>query len=112
MHRKVTLQHYNLTHHGKDKGRTILPDGSVIGAYDDNPIINALAYDVEFENRDVREHMTNAIGENMLARAYADGHITMESHAILNHRKDYVAYELKDKHVSLFWDFCHEEAVF
>ena len=43
--------------------------------------------------------MANAIGENMLARADANGHVTMEFHAMLNHRKNDTVCELKDKHV-------------
>ena len=35
----------------------------------------------------------------MLARADADGHVTMTLHEILNHRKDDAAYELKDNKV-------------
>ena len=34
----------------------------------------------------------------MLARAGADGHVTMSLQAILNHRKSDTAYELKDGH--------------
>ena len=41
--------------------------------------------------------MANIIGENMLARADTDSHITMALQEILNHRKNYTAYELKAK---------------
>ena len=38
-------------------------------------------------------------GENVLARADTDGHITMALQATLNNRKNDTAHELKDKHV-------------
>ena len=99
IHGKVTLQLDHMIQCGKVKGRTLSPDGSIIGIYNDNPLLNTLTYDVEFEDGDVREYMANVIGENMLARTDADGHVTMALQAILNHRKDETAYELKDKYV-------------
>ena len=41
--------------------------------------------------------MANAIGENMIARADADGHITMALKSILTHRKNGTSHEQKDK---------------
>ena len=66
-----------MIHRGKVKERTLSPDGSVIGTCNENPILNALTHTVEFEDGDVREHMANVIGENMLARDDADCHVTM-----------------------------------
>ena len=82
----------------KVKGRTLSPDSIIIDTYDDNPILNTLTCDAEFEDGDVREHMANVIGKNMLSRADADGHVTMLLHAITNHRKNDASYELRDKH--------------
>ena len=82
---------------GKVKKRTLSSDGSDICIHNDNPLINAFACDVEFEDGDVREHMANIIGEHILARADTDCHITMSLQAILNHRKNDTAHELKAK---------------
>ena len=87
-----------MTKRGKVKGRTLSSHGSVIGTCNDNPLLNALTHDVEFEDRDVRECVANVIGENMLARADADGHVTMVFQATLHRRKNDAARELKDKH--------------
>ena len=62
-----------------------------------NPILITLTYDVEFEDSDVKEHIVNVIGENMLAITDADGQITMELQTTLSHRADETEYELKDK---------------
>ena len=91
MHGEVTLKHDNLIQRAKVKGRTLSPDGRIIGTFDENPLLNALACDFEFEDRDVREFMANAISENMLSITDADGHVTMELQVIINHRKDETA---------------------
>ena len=57
---------------------------------------NSLAHAVEFEDGDVREHSTNVIAENMMCRVGADSHVFMALQAIINHRKDNTACDLKD----------------
>ena len=54
MYSEVTLQRDNLIKRGTVKGRTLSPDSSVIGACDDNHVLDTLASDVEFKYRDVR----------------------------------------------------------
>ena len=60
-----------------------------------------MAYDVDFEDRDVRERMANMIVESMATRTDADGHVTMALETILNHRKDDAAYNLQDRYSCL-----------
>ena len=45
---EVTLQRRDILECGKIKGRSLVPDGSIIGTYNDNLILNTLYYDVEF----------------------------------------------------------------
>ena len=97
-HNEVTLQRDDLIQRGKVKGRTLSADSSDICTHDDNPILNTLEHDVEFEDGDVREHMDNAIYENMLARANFYGHIVMALQEMLNHGNNDTARELKNKH--------------
>ena len=40
----------------KVMGRTIGPTGRVDGTYDENPILNTMMYDVEFNDGEVREY--------------------------------------------------------
>ena len=82
---------------GKVKEKNLSFDGDIIGTQNENPILNSLTYDVEFEYGEVREHMDNTIGENVLTMADADCHVTMALQAILNHRKYETTCELKDK---------------
>ena len=98
IHGKVTLQLYTVTQHDKVKGRTLSPDGIIVGTFNDNNILNDLTRDVEFEDGDVREHMAKATCENMLTRTDVAGHSTMVLKAMLNHRTNETEYELKDKY--------------
>ena len=82
---EVALHYYDLMQRGKAEERTISPDGSVIGACNDNPILNSMPHDVEFEDGDIKELMANTIAENMLTRTDADGNVAMELETMLNY---------------------------
>jgi hypothetical protein len=99
IHADVTLQRNNQLIRGKVKGRSLAPDGSIIGYYNDNPVLNTLTYDVEFPDGEVREYTANIIAENMLTRVDSDGHVTMALDCILDFEKDDTAYGTKDKYV-------------
>ena len=77
MRSKETLQLDDLIQYCKVKRRNLSPDSSVIGTKNDNSILDNLTCDVEFEDRQIREHMINTISENMLTRADANGHVTI-----------------------------------
>ena len=53
---------------GKVIGRSVEPDGTIIGSYDDNPMLNSFLYDVEFPDGQVKEYSANMLAENMLTR--------------------------------------------
>jgi hypothetical protein len=48
---EVHLQVGDNLHKAKVIGRAIGPDGRVAGEYDDNPMLNSIVYDVEFNER-------------------------------------------------------------
>ena len=45
---EVQLQMGDSLVQGKEIGRLVGPEGTIIGSYDDNPILNSLLYDAEF----------------------------------------------------------------
>ena len=85
--------------HVKVKGRTLSYDGRIIGTCNDNPILNTLTCNVEFEDGDVIEYVASTIGENMLIKTDTDSHITMQFQTMFNHRKYETSCKLKDKNV-------------
>ena len=52
----------------KVRKRATGPDGTVIGTYDDNSILNSMVYEVEFPDGQVKEYSANVIAVNMLTR--------------------------------------------
>ena len=95
------MQRVNVMKRDKVSGGTLSPDGIIIGAHNISPIINTLTFDVNFEDRHIREYVSTAIGGNMIAITDDDGHISMPFHAVLNHRVYETTCELKDKHASV-----------
>ena len=48
---------------GKVKKRSLASDGSIIGYYNNNLVLNTLTYDIKFPDREVREYTANIIAE-------------------------------------------------
>ena len=72
---------------GKVKGRDLSYDSSIIRTCNENPILNTITHDVEFEDDDVGDRMANIICENMLTRIDVTVNITMSLQTMLNHKK-------------------------
>ena len=70
---------------GKVTKRVVGSDGQQLGTYDNNPILNTMLYEVEFDNSDIVEYAANVIVENMIGQADDDGF----SHATLRSIDDY-----------------------
>ena len=56
---------------GKIKQQTLGPNGRVSGTYHDNPYLNTLLYDVEFDDGTVKEHTANIIAEHIILQCDA-----------------------------------------
>lgn len=74
-------------------------NGEIVGAYNENPILNTLVYDVEFPDGDVREYSANIIAENMYAQVDADGFSHMLLDYIADYKKDGNAIDKADSYV-------------
>ena len=85
----------------KVQGRTILPDNSVIITHNENPILNIMKHNVEFEDGNVREFVVNIIVQNILTKTNDDTHVSMALETMLNHGKEDAAYDLEDRHFCL-----------
>jgi hypothetical protein len=73
---------------GKVTKRALGPNGTVAGAYDENPCLNAMIYEVGFPNGQLKEHAANVIADNMLTQVDFDGHSLTMMEAMINHRED------------------------
>ena len=72
----------------KVKGRAKDINGNVIGSYDDNPILNSLVYDVEFEDGVVKQYAANTIAENMYAQVDSEGFSQSLLDSIIDYKSD------------------------
>ncbi len=70
----------------KVMGQTIGPTGRVDGTYDENPILNTMMYDVEFNDGEVREYAANVIAENLLNQVDDEGFTMTRLKSINDHK--------------------------
>ena len=96
---EVQLQMGDSLVKGKVIGRSVEPDGTIIGSYDDNPMLNSFLYDVEFPDGQVKEYLANVLAENMLTRVDRDGFSVTLLEAIIDYKKDESAINIADKYI-------------
>ena len=85
---EVSLQLGETMSFGKVTKRAIGPDGTVAGTYDENPYLNSMIYEVEFNDGQIKEYAANMIAENMLTQVDSDGFSLTMMKAIIDYRKD------------------------
>ena len=85
---EVLLQHGEKVQTGRVIQRSIGAEGTVLGSYDDNPLLNSIIYDVEFDDGTIKEYSANVIAENMLSQVDSEGFSTTIMEAIIDHKKD------------------------
>ena len=62
--------------------------GRVIGAFNENPLLNTLVYDCELPDDTKKEYAGNIIAENVLYEADPDGYFSYELKEIVDHKID------------------------
>jgi hypothetical protein len=85
---EVQLQNGNELTTGKVVRRALGPDGTTVGSYADNPILNSIVYEVEFPDGQTKEYAANTIAENMLSQIDSDGYSTALMQGIIDYKKD------------------------
>ena len=73
---------------GKVKRRATNANGSANGTYDQNPLLNTMVYEVEFEDGTVSEYAANSIAENMLRSVDDEGYSTTLMEGIVDWKRD------------------------
>ena len=97
---EVQLQLGDEISRGVVKRRAVGPEGKAVGAYDDNPKLNSMVYEVEFPDGQVKEYAANVIAENMLTQVDSEGFSVTLMEAIVDYRKKHgVAVDKPDQFV-------------
>ena len=99
-------------------GHSKSEDGSTVGTYDDNPMLNTLVYDVEFPDGTVKEYSANVIAENLYSQVDTDGHSHILLDAIIDYKKSGGAVNKDEQYIitksgrssSHAQDYCRMEA--
>ena len=93
---EVMLQNGDKLQSAKVLQRSIGPDGTIEGRYNDNPVLNSIIYDVEFPDGTIKEYSANVIAENMLSQVDSDGFSMTVMEGIINHQMDETTAVHKD----------------
>ena len=97
---EVLLQNGDSLQTARVQRRSIGPDGTTVGKYNDNPFMNSITYDVEFPDGTVKEYSANVIAENMLSQVDDDGFALTMMEGIIDHKMDTaVAVPKYDKYI-------------
>ena len=96
---EVLLPHGDEVKAARVKGRHKDENGNVIGAFNDNPLLNSLIYDVEFPDGTIREYAANVIAQNMYSSLDENGFSKLILDTILEHAKDNSATDKADKYI-------------
>jgi hypothetical protein len=74
-------------------------DGRLIGTFNDNPLLNTLLYECEFEDRTNRAYSANTIASNIFMESDADGYTSNLLYEIVDHKSSGEATKMADKYI-------------
>jgi hypothetical protein len=73
-------------------------DGKLIGEYNNNPLLNSLLYECEFDDGTVKEYAANTIASHIFIESDADGFSSLILHHIVDHKSSEEAVKMADKY--------------
>ena len=76
------------------------PDGEEYGHGDPNPLLSTLAYDVKFDDGEIKQVSANIIAQHMHSQVDADGHISTLLDGILDYSTDGTEVKKPDSQVT------------
>ncbi len=78
--------------------RVVGPDGKLIGENNNNPILNSLLYECEFDDGTVKEYATNTIASNIFIESDENGLLSSILYHIVDHKSSGEAVKMADKY--------------
>ena len=98
---EVFLQRDDVAARGRVTRQAVGPDGEQRGRYDENPILNSIVYEVEFDDGVVQEYAANIIAQSILEQVDADGVSKTMIKAIADYdRDDSIAIPKSDGYIT------------
>ena len=99
IHTQLQLQHGEAMMGARVKGRKRNAFGQEIGAYNENPMMNTMIYEIEFQDGTIKEYAANVIAENIYAQVDHEGSMYTLLDAIIDFKKDNSAVTRDNQHV-------------
>jgi hypothetical protein len=78
--------------------RVVGSDGQLLGEYSDNPLLNSLIYECEFDDSTVKEYAANTNASNIFQESDADGFSSLILYHIVDHKSSGEAVKMADKY--------------
>ena len=79
--------------------RSVNSDGKLNGNYNEISVLNTMLYNVQFPDGSIKPYSANLIAKNISIQADSDGLQHQLLEGILDHSKDKLAIEKKDKYI-------------
>ena len=80
--------------------RAVGSNGEAIGNWNENPILNTLVYECEFDDGTIKEYAANVIASNIYEEGDADGFSTSLMSKIVDHKSSGEAITMENKYVT------------
>jgi hypothetical protein len=97
---KVLLSHEDSQAIAQVVRRAVNDEGRMIGTFNENPLLNTLLYECEFNDGTTKEYAANTIASNIFLESDADGFINSLLYHIVDHKCSGEAIGMADKYIT------------
>ena len=80
--------------------RAVDDEGRMIGTFNENPLLNTLLYECEFNDGTLKEYAANTIASNIFLESDADGFSSSLLYHIVDHKCSGEAIRMADKYIT------------
>ena len=80
--------------------RAVNDEGRMIGTFNENPLLNTLLYECEFNDGTTKEYAANTIASNIFLESDADGFSNSLLYHIVDHKCSGEAIRMADKYIT------------
>ena len=99
IHAQLQFKHGDAMMDARVKGRKRNALGQEIGTYNENPMMNTMIYEVEFQDGTVKEYTANVIADNIYAQVDREGFMYTLLDVIIDFKKDNSAVTSDNQYV-------------
>jgi hypothetical protein len=98
---KVLLPHEDSHAIARVVRRPVDDEGRMIGTFNENPLLNTLLYECEFNDGTMKEYAVNTIASNIFMESDVDGFSSSLLYHIVDHKCSGEAIRMADKYITM-----------